>query len=118
MRVGLDGYPLCGPLTGVGHYTLELSRALALNNAADQFELIAPFDFHPAVAAQLARETIIGSAELLAQSKDSPEELRRKVTTPKGTTQAAIETLQAGDFAGLMKKAIQAAAARSKELGR
>jgi glycosyltransferase involved in cell wall biosynthesis len=58
MRVGLDGYPLCGPLTGVGHYTLELSRALALNNAADQFELIAPFDFHPAVAAQLARESI------------------------------------------------------------
>jgi len=58
MRVGLDGYPLCEPLTGVGHYTLELSRALALNNPADQFELIAPFDFHPAVVAQLARESI------------------------------------------------------------
>ncbi|HEX3142339.1 MAG TPA: glycosyltransferase family 1 protein, partial [Pyrinomonadaceae bacterium] len=58
MRVGLDGYPLCEPLTGVGHYTFELSRALALNNPADQFELIAPLDFHPTVVAQLARESI------------------------------------------------------------
>jgi hypothetical protein len=47
MRIGLDGYPLCEPLTGVGHYTFELHRALALNSPADQFELIAPFDFHP-----------------------------------------------------------------------
>ena len=58
MRVGLDGYPLCEPLTGVGHYTLELSRALAINNPADQFELIAPSDFHPPVVAQFARENI------------------------------------------------------------
>ncbi len=49
-------------------------------------------------AVQLARETVIGSAELLAQSKDSPAELRHKVTTPNGTTQAAIEVLQAGRF--------------------
>jgi pyrroline-5-carboxylate reductase len=69
-------------------------------------------------AAQLSRQTVIGAAELLAQSKDSPQELRRKVTTPKGTTQAAIETLEAGGFAGLMTKAIAAAAARSKELGK
>jgi pyrroline-5-carboxylate reductase len=69
-------------------------------------------------AAQLARQTVIGSAELLAQSKDSPAELRRKVTTPNGTTQAAIETLQSGDFAELLTKAIQAATRRSKELGK
>ena len=58
MRIGLDGYPLCEPLTGVGHYTFELARALARNYPADQFELIAPFDFHPSVTAQLAREQI------------------------------------------------------------
>jgi pyrroline-5-carboxylate reductase len=68
-------------------------------------------------AALLARETVIGAAALLDQSKDTPAELRRKVTTPKGTTQAAIETLQAGDFTGLMTKAVAAAARRSKELG-
>jgi pyrroline-5-carboxylate reductase len=69
-------------------------------------------------ASQLARETVIGAAALLAQSRDSPEDLRRKVTTPKGTTQAAIEALQAGDFEGLMTKAIAAAAKRSRELGK
>ncbi len=71
-----------------------------------------------AQAAQLARETVIGAAALLEQSKETPAELRRKVTTPNGTTQAAIETLQAGDLAGLMTKAVAAAAKRSKELGK
>jgi glycosyltransferase involved in cell wall biosynthesis len=58
MRVGLDGYPLCESLTGVGHYTFELARALALNHPADEFELIAPFAFDPAVIAQLERQRI------------------------------------------------------------
>jgi len=45
MRVGLDGYPLSEPLTGVGHYTLELARALARNFPLDQFELVSPKPF-------------------------------------------------------------------------
>jgi pyrroline-5-carboxylate reductase len=69
-------------------------------------------------AMQLARQTVIGAAELLAHSKDTAAELRRKVTTPKGTTQAAIETMQAADLAGLMTRAVAAAAKRAKELGR
>ncbi len=66
----------------------------------------------------LARETVIGAAQLLDQSSDAPEELRRKVTSPGGTTQAAIETLQAGDFIGLMSNALAAAERRGKELGK
>jgi glycosyltransferase involved in cell wall biosynthesis len=58
MRVGLDGYPLCEPLTGVGHYTFELARALALTNPSDQFELIAPFDFHPSVFSHPDRDSL------------------------------------------------------------
>ncbi|HEX3086293.1 MAG TPA: glycosyltransferase family 1 protein [Pyrinomonadaceae bacterium] len=58
MRVGLDGYPLCESLTGVGHYTLELARALALNHPADEFQLIAPSDFHSSVVAQLEQNRI------------------------------------------------------------
>lgn len=69
-------------------------------------------------ASQLARQMVIGAAALLEQSKDSPEELRRKVTTPKGTTQAAIETMQAGGFSDLMTRAVLAATRRSKELGK
>src|SRR6266550_2021546 len=42
MRVGLDGYPLAEPRTGVGHYTLELARALALISPSDEFELVSP----------------------------------------------------------------------------
>ncbi len=45
MRVGLDGYPLSEPLTGVGHYTLELSRALARNFPLCQFQLVSPKPF-------------------------------------------------------------------------
>lgn len=45
MRIGLDGIPLASTKTGVGHYTLELSRALARINPEDQFELISPVPF-------------------------------------------------------------------------
>lgn len=42
MHIGLDGLPLTSPKTGVGHYTLELARALAESLPSDQFELIYP----------------------------------------------------------------------------
>jgi glycosyltransferase involved in cell wall biosynthesis len=58
MRVGLDGYPLCEPLTGVGHYTFELARALARTYATSQFELIAPFQFDASVLAQVQRDSL------------------------------------------------------------
>jgi pyrroline-5-carboxylate reductase len=69
-------------------------------------------------AGLLARQTIVGSAALLEQSSEAPAELRRKVTTPKGTTQAAIEAFEAGGFAEVIKRGVQAAAQRSKELGK
>src|SRR5215213_6852575 len=43
MLVSLDAIPLASRLTGVGHYTLELARHLALASAADRFELVSPF---------------------------------------------------------------------------
>ncbi len=50
MRVSLDAIPLASRLTGVGHYTLELARHLALASAADQFELVSPFPFDTTVS--------------------------------------------------------------------
>ena len=67
-------------------------------------------------SAILARQTVIGSAELLAESKDSPTELRRKVTSPGGTTQAAITALESGGFFDLMAQALAAAEKRGGEL--
>jgi glycosyltransferase involved in cell wall biosynthesis len=49
MRIGLDGYPLSEPRTGVGHYTLELARALAVAHPGDQFELVSPKPFAESV---------------------------------------------------------------------
>ena len=46
MRIGLDGIPLASAKTGIGHYTLELARALAQIDHDDEFELISPFAFN------------------------------------------------------------------------
>jgi glycosyltransferase involved in cell wall biosynthesis len=58
MRVGLDGYPLSEPRTGVGHYTLELARALALISPSDQFELVSPASFDPDAQAEIDRANL------------------------------------------------------------
>ena len=72
----------------------------------------------PADSARLARSTIVGAAALLAQSGEEPAELRRQVTSPGGTTQAALEVLMGeSGFPDLLRKAVAAAARRSKELG-
>ena len=72
----------------------------------------------PAESARLARATIIGAAALMAQSGEEPGELRKQVTSPGGTTAAALSVLMgAGGFGDLLPKALDAAVARSKELG-
>jgi glycosyltransferase involved in cell wall biosynthesis len=58
MRIGLDGYPLAEPLTGVGHYTLELARALARNFPHGEFELVSPKPFNPAAIGEIQHESI------------------------------------------------------------
>lgn len=69
------------------------------------------------LAEQLARETIAGSAELLHQSALDPTTLRQNVTSPGGTTAAALEVLMGkGGLAALMNQAVAAATRRSREL--
>jgi len=68
-------------------------------------------------AAALARQTALGAGKMLAESDESPEELRRRVTSPGGTTQAAIECMQQAHVADSVVEAVKAAARRSKELG-
>jgi pyrroline-5-carboxylate reductase len=72
----------------------------------------------PRLAAVLARETVSGAGELLAQSDLPPSRLRENVTSPKGTTAAALEVLMGeGGLTQLMQKAVAAAHRRAKELG-
>jgi pyrroline-5-carboxylate reductase len=59
-----------------------------------------------------------GAAALLAASGEEPADLRRQVTSPNGTTEAALKVLMADDGLGpLLSKAVIAATRRSKELG-
>ncbi|HEX8343063.1 MAG TPA: pyrroline-5-carboxylate reductase [Tepidisphaeraceae bacterium] len=67
-------------------------------------------------AALLARQTVMGAATMAKSSANSPQELRRKVTSPNGTTQAAIESLDAAGVGPAVRAAIGAAAKRSVEL--
>jgi pyrroline-5-carboxylate reductase len=69
-------------------------------------------------ALALARQTAFGAGKLLASSPDAPEELRRKVTSPGGTTFAAIAKMDEAGVKAAVIRAVEAAAARSKELGR
>jgi pyrroline-5-carboxylate reductase len=71
----------------------------------------------PALAAKLARETVAGSGELLHRSEINAAVLRQNVTSPGGTTAAALEVLMGKDgLVQLMRKAIAAATKRSREL--
>ncbi len=70
------------------------------------------------LAEKLALATVTGSGDLARQSGQSPADLRKNVTSPGGTTAAALEVLMGeGGLSPLLRKAVQAAAARSKELG-
>jgi len=71
----------------------------------------------PDQAHQLATKTALGSAKMLMTSTDSPAELRRKVTSPGGTTHAAITHMQNQKVDQSIIDALKAAAARGKELG-
>jgi pyrroline-5-carboxylate reductase len=71
----------------------------------------------PDLAERLARATVAGSGELARQSDDSTAILRQNVTSPGGTTAAALEVLMAEDGLGpLMRRAVIAATQRSREL--
>ena len=71
------------------------------------------------LAAQLARQTVIGGGALLASSAEPASVLRENVTSPNGTTAAALEVLMADNgLSALMTRAIAAAAARSRELSK
>jgi pyrroline-5-carboxylate reductase len=68
------------------------------------------------LADALAVDTLLGAAMLLAESEETPEALRDAVTSPGGTTAAALKVLEEGDLRRLVDQALEAAKARSIEL--
>ena len=69
----------------------------------------------PDMAATLAGQTVYGAASLAAHSAETPETLRRQVTSPNGTTQAGLEVLM-GELTDLVTRTVEAAKVRSIEL--
>ncbi len=70
----------------------------------------------PAVARQLTLQTALGAARMALGDEIDPAELRRQVTSPGGTTEAAIHVLEAGGLAPLLRKAVAAAHKRAEEM--
>lgn len=93
--------------SGVAYYFLFME---AMADAAAELGL------SKEIAEQFSAQTALGAAQLVAASGLRFSELRTKVATPNGTTAAAIDVMQQGDIHGLMRKAMQAAYQRSKEL--
>ncbi|MBP7370861.1 MAG: pyrroline-5-carboxylate reductase [Arenimonas sp.] len=86
--------------------------AEAMQAAAEQQGL--PQD----VAQTLAVQTFVGAAKMLSESGESAAELRKRVTSPNGTTQAAIETFENNGLRKMVQRAMDAAAERGRVLSR
>jgi pyrroline-5-carboxylate reductase len=92
-------------------YVFLMAEALAEAGRAEGLDA--------ATADRLARATIAGAGALLLADARPAGDLRKEVTSPGGTTEAALRVLMAsGGFTELMRRAIAAAAARGKELGK
>jgi pyrroline-5-carboxylate reductase len=84
----------------------------ALQSAAEKQGL-------PAAAARaLVVQTALGAARMASEGTEDAATLRRRVTSPGGTTQAAVESLESGGFARLVDEAVARATARGRELSR
>ena len=84
---------------------------------AEAMQAAAEAEGLPAQAARtLVLETVLGAARMLTESGEPAGELRRRVTSPGGTTQAAIETFEAGGFRALVADAIRNATERGRQL--
>ncbi|MGG1600008.1 pyrroline-5-carboxylate reductase [Paenibacillus naphthalenovorans] len=71
----------------------------------------------PEEARRLVVQTVLGAASMVQATGENPADLRRKVTSPNGTTQAALETLDRHGFPEAVAKAVLRAAERAGELG-
>ena len=104
--VAATGISGCGPA-----YVFLLAEVMAEAGEAEGV----PKD----MAARLAIETIIGAAALMEQSGQTPNALRKMVTSPGGITQAALDILMDdGGMPILLRKALRAAVTRDRELSR
>lgn len=114
-----------GNYHSVDEFDLDAVTAVSGSGPAYVFEFAAALreagihaGLKPELAKALAYDTLLGAAKLLDQSDASAEELRVAVTSPGGTTAAALEVFEDGGLRALVDRAIAAAKARSLELAK
>lgn len=71
----------------------------------------------PEVSRLLTRQTVLGAARMVLETGEDPALLRRKVTSPNGTTMAALKVLEEMGFVAALREAVRRATARSREMG-
>ncbi|KAK1960883.1 NADP oxidoreductase coenzyme F420-dependent [Colletotrichum sublineola] len=72
----------------------------------------------PEQAKRLAAQTCLGAGKMLVESPEDPSQLRKNVTSPNGTTHAALQSFEASGFQDIVDKAVRAATSRGEELGK
>jgi pyrroline-5-carboxylate reductase len=125
MNRALGFFGACGETVLVDEEKMDAVTAVSGSGPAYVFYLVEAMiaagqaeGLGPETAHKLAVETVFGSARLLQQGGEDPERLRARVTSPNGTTQRAIETMEASGVMEALVQAIRAAAHRSRELAR
>ncbi len=116
-------FETCGAVIDVPETQIDALSTISGSGPAYVFLLIEELTkaavgkgFDEADARLMAEQTFIGAAALLDVTHEDPAELRRRVTSPKGTTERAIAVLQAADLAAVFAEATDAALARAREL--
>lgn len=116
-------FETCGAVIEVGEEQIDALSTISGSGPAYVFLLIEELTkaavakgFGAADARLMAEQTFIGAAALLDATAEDPAELRRRVTSPKGTTERAVEVLQDAGLAEVFGRATDAALARAKEL--
>ena len=116
-------FETCGAVIEVDEDRIDALSTISGSGPAYVFLLIEELTeaargkgFSEADARLMAEQTFIGAAALLDATGEDPAELRRRVTSPKGTTERAIAVLQGANLSGLFAEATDAALARAREL--
>lgn len=116
-------FETCGAVVEVPESQIDALSTVSGSGPAYFFLLVEEFTkaaigkgFDHAQARLMAEQTFIGAAALLAASGEDPAELRRRVTSPKGTTERAIAVLQAARLDVVFESATDAALVRAREL--
>jgi pyrroline-5-carboxylate reductase len=123
LRIAKTIFQALGEVLEIDEHFLDAVTAISGSGPAYVFyfaeSLIAAareLGFSQEVAEQLTFQTLRGSALMLGKGKESAQQLRTKISSPGGTTVAALKVLAEGNFPGLLSQAIKAAFRRSQEL--